>query len=131
MFRLARTAHQGRSIKPLVSLDHASGLDQLELSGTHLRVLGGLVAKPAEPGGGPHETDGAEDDKDHSPGHHPEQTVTSRPVSPPPRWAPAKKIPCAVPRSVKGSQREKVFDTLGKAPASPMPKRKRTTSSDT
>ncbi len=55
---------------------------------------------------------------------------TSIGVSPPPRCAPAKKIPCAVPRSVTGNQREMTFDAFGNAPASPMPKRNRIASSE-
>ena len=46
-------------------------------------------------------------------------------VTPPARWAPAKKIPWMVPRSARGIQREKVRATLGQAPASPAPNRKR------
>ena len=63
-------------------------------------------------------------------GRTPSRAVTTIGVSPPPRWAPAKKIPCAVPRSAAGNHREKVLATLGKAPASPTPNRNRITSSD-
>ena len=63
-------------------------------------------------------------------GRNPSRAVTTIGVSPPPRCAPAKKIPCAVPRSATGNQREKVFVTLGNAPASPAPKRKRMRSSE-
>ncbi len=41
-----------------------------------------------------------------------------------------KKMPCAVPRSAAGNQREKVRETLGNAPASPAPNRKRMASSE-
>ena len=57
-------------------------------------------------------------------------TDIRRGVTPPPRWAPAKKMPWAVPRSVTGIQREKHWATLGKAPASPAPNRNRTPSKD-
>jgi hypothetical protein len=39
-------------------------------------------------------------------------------------------MPCAVPRSTTGNQREKVLETFGKAPASPTPNRNRIRSSD-
>ena len=56
--------------------------------------------------------------------------TTSSGVNPPARCAPLKKIPCTVPRSVRGTQRENVRAALGHAPASPAPKRKRVTTSD-
>src|SRR5262249_38670600 len=57
--------------------------------------------------------------------------ATKSGVSPPPKCAPAKKIPSAVPRSAAGNQRESVFETLGNAPASPIPKRNRRATSET
>ena len=41
-----------------------------------------------------------------------------------------KKMPCTVPRSRRGNQRENVRATFGHAPASPAPNRKRMASSD-
>ena len=49
-------------------------------------------------------------------------------VSPPTRCAPAKKMPCTVPRSRRGIQLENARAAIGQAPASPAPKRKRTSS---
>ena len=40
------------------------------------------------------------------------------------------KMPCAVPRSCRGNQRENVRAALGSAPASPAPNRNRIASSD-
>src|SRR4051794_10713799 len=60
----------------------------------------------------------------------PRSAVTSIGVRPPPRCAPMKKIPCAVPRSAVGNQREMALAELGHAPASPAPKRKRMASSE-
>jgi hypothetical protein len=57
--------------------------------------------------------------------------VTTIVVTAPDTYAPAKKIPFAVPRSRSGIQRDITRATHGKAPASPAPNRKRITSSDT
>ena len=51
-------------------------------------------------------------------------------VSPPPRCAPMKKMPCAVPRSRSGNQRDKARATVGHAPASPAPNKARSASSE-
>jgi hypothetical protein len=48
----------------------------------------------------------------------------------PPRRVPMKITPCALPRSAIGNQLAKLREMLGKAPASPTPNRKRTTSSE-
>jgi hypothetical protein len=56
--------------------------------------------------------------------------VTTIVVSAPETYAPAKKMPFAVPRSRSGTQRDITRATQGNAPASPAPNRKRMTSSD-
>ena len=48
----------------------------------------------------------------------------------PPAPMPAKKNPCARPRSAAGIQREKACETFGAAPASAAPNRKRIASRD-
>ena len=52
-------------------------------------------------------------------------------ASAPPSRVPMKITPCALPRSAVGNQFEKLFEMFGKAPASPTPNMKRTTSSET
>ena len=100
----------------------------LAIGGTQVLMQGGLVPDEAHPSGQGLSFDWYLDLLRFIKRHYP--TIHVHAFSPPEIWAPMKKMPCTVPRSLAGIQRAKVLVTQGHAPASPMPNKNRVTSSE-
>ena len=129
MFRLREDPHQGRRVQPLMALDQRPAWISSQL----LRLTSGWSAgssRNQRNQARPRRNRSPEDDEDHPPGHHLEQGRDQEGRQPAAQVGPGEEDALGRARSARGNHREKVLETLGKAPASPMPKRNRTASSD-